>query len=289
MIVTVQNISFSVGQKQILHDLSFEILPGEVTVVLGANGAGKSTLLRILSGEQLPSSGMVLMNDTLLHVLSLQQMARSRAVLSQQYTLNLPFACEEIVMMGRYPHFNNHPAAVDRNIVQQCMKQMQVEQFTGRLYQTLSGGEQQRVQMARVLAQLYETAVNDASGKLLLLDEPTASLDVLHQQTTLSKARELAQQGCAVLIVLHDLNLAAQFADKIILLKSGRLVQQGLVKEVLQPACIAEAYNMEVDVWSHHAYDFPVLVPAGHKNKLVTTATNKNNKYEFDSKLYVER
>ncbi|THU37239.1 heme ABC transporter ATP-binding protein [Niastella caeni] len=288
MIITAQNISYSVGQKPILHNLSFAMHPGEVTVVLGPNGAGKSTLLRILSGEQAPSSGTILLNDKSIQTFSLTQLARCRAVLSQQYMLNLPFCCEEIVMMGRYPHFNNHPAAIDRDIVQQCMQEMQVAQFTGRLYQTLSGGEQQRVQMARVLAQLREANAGDVTGKLLLLDEPTASLDCLHQQACLQKARDLAQHGYTVAVILHDLNLAAQFADKIILLKNGQLVKEGSMREVLQPDCIADAYEMEVEVWQHPDYNFPVLVPAEHKVRSILKTSNKNNIHEYNSRSFVK-
>jgi iron complex transport system ATP-binding protein len=288
MTITAQNISYSVGQKQILQDLSFTILPGEVTVILGANGAGKSTLLRIISGEQAPTEGEVWFGNKQLHTFSLPQLAKCRGVLSQHYNLNLPFSCEEIVMMGRYPHFNGHPAANDDLIVLQCMQEMQVDQFAGRLYQTLSGGEQQRVQMARVLAQLYETDAAPFTGKLLLLDEPTASLDCLHQQACLRKTRQLAQQGYTVVIILHDLNLAAQFAHKIILLKNGELVKQGAMREVLTPAFISIAYDMEVEAWHHAAYDFPVLVPTDHKNKRGIQSLLKNNQYEFNSKPFAE-
>lgn len=288
MIITAKNISYSIGDKPILHNLSFEMQPGEVTVVLGPNGAGKSTLLRILSGEQAPVAGSVLLNDKDITSLSLSQLARCRAVLSQQYMLNLPFSCEEIVMMGRYPHFNNRPTSVDHDIVQQCMQEMQVAQFTGRLYQTLSGGEQQRLQMARVLAQLREVNAAEENSKLLLLDEPTASLDCLHQQACLQKARELAKQGYTVVIILHDLNLAAQFADNIILLKNGRLVKQGAMQDVLQPDCIAYAYDMEVEAWHNENYRFPVLVPASHKRASVIKGSNKNNIHEHHNKSFVK-
>lgn len=288
MIITANNISYSIGNNPILHNLSFVLQPGEVTVVLGPNGAGKSTLLRILSGEQAATAGAVRLNDKDIAALSLSQLARCRAVLSQQYMLNLPFSCEEIVMMGRYPHFHNRPNAADHEIVQQCMQEMQVAQFTGRLYQTLSGGEQQRVQMARVLAQLRETGAADVTGKLLLLDEPTASLDCLHQQACLQKARELAGQGYTVAIILHDLNLAAQFADNIILLKNGRLVIQGAMQEVLQPGHIANAYEMEVETWHNDNYRFPVLVPASHKQGPVIKGSNKNNIHELNNRSFVK-
>lgn len=284
MTITAQNISYSAGQQIILHNLSFTIQSGEVTVVLGANGAGKSTLLRILSGEQKPVTGQVLIDKQPLHSIPVAQLARYRGVLSQHYQLNLPFSCEEIVMMGRYPHFNGHPALTDKTIVQHCMKEMQVELFASRLYQTLSGGEQQRVQMARVLAQLYETGTHPVTGKLLLLDEPTASLDCQHQQACLRKARQLAQQGYTVVVILHDLNLAAQFGDTIILLKNGQLVRQGRMRNVLTPEYIAAAYDMEVEAWHHAAYDFPVLVPAEHKNTTIVKPFPKKNIYEFNNK-----
>jgi iron complex transport system ATP-binding protein len=143
--------------------------------------------------------------------------------------------------------------------------------------------------MARVLAQLREGNNNDITGKLLLLDEPTASLDCLHQQAVLHKGRQLTQQGYTVVIILHDLNLAAQFADKIILLKNGRLVKQGSMQEVLQPGYIAEAYEMEVEAWHHEGYNFPVLVPASHKLPSVFKLSNKNNLHEYNSRSFVKR
>lgn len=266
--ITVQNISYKVAQKNILHKLSFVLKPGEVSVVLGQNGAGKSTLLKILSGEQKPTEGNVFLGQEELHRLSFQQLAHKRAVLSQQYATSLPFSCEEIVMMGRYPHFSNKPAATDKEIVHQCMEEMQVSGFAARSYQTLSGGEQQRVQMARVLAQLKEHDER-THQKVLLLDEPTASMDCLYQQLCLSKAKELAHKGYTVMVILHDLNLAAQFADTILLLKQGRLVTSGSIREVLKPSFIAEAYDMDVNVLEYDEYDFPILVPAAHKSKPV--------------------
>lgn len=270
--ISVQNISFKIGQKTILHRLSFRVNAGELTVVLGQNGAGKSTLLRLLSGEQKPSEGKIILGDDELHRIPTHRLAHRRAVLSQQYPAALPFNCEEIVMMGRYPHFSNRPAVVDKDIVQQCMEEMQVQGFAKRSYQTLSGGEQQRVQMARVLAQLQSFPMKvsqPGNGKLLLLDEPTASMDCLYQQLCLSKAKELAGRGYTVLVILHDLNLAAQFADTILLLKQGRLITTGTARAVLQPSFIAEAYDMEVDVLESGSHDFPILIPAAHKSKPV--------------------
>ncbi|MDF2187152.1 heme ABC transporter ATP-binding protein [Paraflavitalea sp. CAU 1676] len=272
--ITARNISFKLGQKTILNKLAFSLQPGELSIVLGQNGAGKSTLLKILSGEQKPTDGMVLLGQDDLHKLSPAQLAHQRAVLSQQYPAALPFTTEEIVMMGRYPHFGSKPAAFDKEVVHECMEEMQVLALSRRSYQTLSGGEQQRVQMARVLSQLKEKG-DTASRKLLLLDEPTASMDCLHQQLCLRKAKELAGRGYSVLVILHDLNLAAQFADTILLMKHGRLVAHGGVREVLQPVLIAEAYDMEVNVLEYDEYDFPILVPAAHKSKPVLIRAEK--------------
>ena len=130
--ISVQNISFKIGQKAILHKLTFTVNAGELTVVLGQNGAGKSTLLKLLSGEQKPSQGKIMLGDDKLHRIPTRQLAHRRAVLSQQYPAALPFSCEEIVMMGRYPHFSNQPGVVDKDMVQQCMEEMQVQAFAKR-------------------------------------------------------------------------------------------------------------------------------------------------------------
>ena len=269
MTITAQNISYWIGQQPILHRLSFTIHPGELTVVLGQNGAGKSTFLKVLSGEKQPTMGQVMMNNQNLHKLPVQKLALIRAVLSQQYSMSVPFTCGEIVLMGRYPHFSTKPTATDNRIVRESMEEMQIEHLSKRNYQQLSGGEQQRVQMARVLAQLRDTNArkSEANKKLLLLDEPTSSMDVLYQQLCLSKARALARQGLSVVVILHDLNLAAQFADTIFLLKQGQMVKSGNVREVLQPSFISDAYNMEVDLVETDEYDFPILVPAAHRNQ----------------------
>lgn len=275
MIISAHNISYWIGQQPILHKLSFNIQPGEVTVVLGQNGAGKSSFLKILSGELKPTMGQVQINNKDLHSLPVKQLATIRAVLSQHYSSGLQFNCEEIVMMGRYPYFGAKPGMEDQRIVKECMCEMQVQHLTGRNYQALSGGEQQRVQMARVLAQLRSAKNsgghwrNQKQTGLLLLDEPTSSMDVLHQQLALTKARELSGLGYTVVVILHDLNLAAQFADTILLLKQGCLVASGNVSTVLTAAHLKHAYDLELDILDSKEYDFPILVPAKHKNKQV--------------------
>jgi iron complex transport system ATP-binding protein len=181
-------------------------------------------------------------------------------VLTQQYAMSLPFTVAEVVQMGRYPHTSQKLSPVDRDIVAGCLRAMQAEKLSSRLFHTLSGGEQQRVQMARVLAQLEEPRTTSQT-KFLLLDEPTASMDWLHQQLTLGKAKEMASRGYMVIVVLHDLNLAAQYADRLILLQHGRLLSMGKPREIIEPALIEEAYGIQVSVLHPDSCDFPVIVP----------------------------
>lgn len=284
--IAAKNISYQVDGKEILHTMSFAALPGAVTVLLGANGAGKSTLLRLLAGENMPVTGEVLLEGQPLKHFSPQVLARKRAVLTQNYSVPLPFSCEEIVMMGRYPHEGISTGKENRAIVAQCMKEMEVQKFAPRMFNTLSGGEQQRVQMARILAQLQ--SAKSREGKILLLDEPTSSLDYLQQQLILSRVKSLASKGYTVIMVLHDLNLAAQYADKILLLKAGSLVADGHADRVLQPSLIKQAYGIDVDVVEHDDYPFPILVPALHNQNRFLQINKIYSNGSYSNKVIVE-
>lgn len=277
IMIEAKNIAYRIRHKTILHPMSFSAEAGRITVLLGPNGAGKSTLLNLLAGELSPDEGTVLLGDLSLQAYTPENLARKRAVLTQHYSVPLPFTCEEIVMMGRYPHARTSTAARNKEIVRQCMKEMEVQFFAARMFSTLSGGEQQRVQMARVLAQLD---AKGASNKVLLLDEPTSSMDYLQQQLCLFRMKELAAGGHTIVVVLHDLNLAAQYADKILLLKQGYLLAEGSRDEVLQPALISMAYELDIDIITHEDYPFPILVPAlQHRNHSIQT--NKNSHYAY--------
>ncbi|MBN9384745.1 MAG: heme ABC transporter ATP-binding protein [Chitinophagaceae bacterium] len=269
----IEDISYRAGRIKILDALSCDILPGELTVLLGANGAGKSTLLRLISGERSPHAGKIWWGDRQLHSFAPAELARWRAVLTQHTVVSLPFTVEEIVLMGRYPHYRNSSSEKDRAIVAFCLEEMKVRHLAARYFYTLSGGEQQRVHMARVLAQLRgremdEDRMPGNSPGLLLLDEPTSSLDWQHQQLCLQKARELAISGYTVVVVLHDLNLAAQFADRILLLKNGRLLTAGEPGSVLIPEFIQAAYGINVTVFYPEGSPFPVVIPTTIKNEI---------------------
>jgi iron complex transport system ATP-binding protein len=237
----VSKLTCKAGKKTLLNELSFEAKQGEILAIVGANGAGKSTLIKLLSREQKPVSGQILLNGIDLQTYKSDYLARIRAVLSQQYFISLPFKVHEIVMMGRYPFFEYNPHKKDSEITALALQKVKMSDFTDRQYHTLSGGEQQRVQLARVLAQIWET-----ENGLLLLDEPTTGLDILHQHQIIEIARDFARQGFCVIAVLHDLNLAMQYADKVLILKNGHLQAFGPTRQTLTPEHIHLAFGLPV-------------------------------------------
>lgn len=241
------DIWFKNSHRYLLQGISFELKAGEVLSVLGANGAGKSTLLKNISGELHPHKGSILFKEKLLASWRSQDIARQRAVLSQHYQVSLPFTAMQIVMMGRYPHFKNHPLPKDHDVVQQCFHFAGIEHLASRNYLTLSGGEQQRVQIARVLAQLWDDAATD---KLLLLDEPVSALDIQYQHHIMQLIQKLATRGFGIISVVHDLNLALQYSSRILLLKDGKQVAFGDTS-LLNSSHIKEVYGVRSTVVEH--------------------------------------
>lgn len=252
----VQNLSYHAGRRPLLRDVSVQARPGELLAVVGANGAGKSTLLRLLSGDLAPSAGVVRFGGRALGDIPAAELARRRAVLTQQHTLSLAFRVRELVLMGRYPYFRGQPTAHDQSVVEQALQLVGLTRLAERSYPTLSGGEQQRAQLARVLAQVWE-----AEKGFLLLDEPLTGLDLNHQHHTLEVARALVQRGFGVVAVLHDLNLAAQYADQLLLLRQGQVVAAGRPAEVLTPAHIRHAFDVDVALLPHPTLGTPLIVP----------------------------
>lgn len=241
------------GGCRILQGIDFTLAAGEVLAVLGTNGAGKSTLMSTLTGELPADAGKVELDGRALGDWSPNERARRLAVLPQSSTLAFPFACEEVVAMGRLPHKSGHER--DQQIIEQAMRATDVMHLRERDYLTLSGGERQRVHLARVLSQIWE-----AEGACLLLDEPTASLDLAHQQLTLKQARAVARRGGAVLVILHDLNLAARYADRILLLDRGRMAALGNPWQVLEAERIQAVFDVRVRVERHPQQDCPLVI-----------------------------
>ncbi len=188
---------------------------------MGPNGAGKTTLLKLLAGSEKPTAGQILLHGKNMHDYHAMQLAKLRAVLSQQYALQFPVAVAEVVMMGRYPHFQGAPSAHDAQVCRTALADMQMEAFAQRDYLTPSGGEQQKVQMSRVMAQLE--GADNKQPRILFLDEPVSHLDVKYQHLLMQKAKQWCIGVNGVLAVLHDINLALQFADTIYFMKNGRL------------------------------------------------------------------
>lgn len=246
--LSAENIQYEIKKKPILQGVSFDVKPGEFIAIIGPNGAGKSTLLKILCGELHRYTGKVLLNGQELASIKPKQLALHRAVLSQEIALTLPFKVSEVVMMGRYPHFDTNPVAEDHTIVDECLELTGMKAFKDRNYLTLSGGEKQRVHLSRVLAQLGGTQSSEDSSKLLFLDEPVNGLDLKYQQLGMKIAREWKGANNAVVAVLHDLNLAAHFADRILLLNRGNQVILDTPEKVLTKENIKNVYDVEVSV-----------------------------------------
>ena len=258
--IEARHLRVNVGRsKALLDDVSLNVCAGEVLAVVGPNGAGKSTLRKALCGDLRPSRGEVLMNGRPLADWSLMERARTRAVLPQDSTLNFPFTVFEVVLMGRTPHVRGAEGARDYEIAREALEAVEAGHLKERLYPTLSGGERQRAQLARVLAQIWEPHPDHA--RYLLLDEPTSNLDLSHQHSTLEIARRFAREGVGVLVVLHDLNLAALYADRIVMLKDGRAIASGTPAEVLTRETIKDTFAMPVLVIKHPGSDHPLVIP----------------------------
>ncbi|QNK61248.1 heme ABC transporter ATP-binding protein [Pedobacter sp. PAMC26386] len=255
--IQVKNITYQIGKKELVKDLSFEVKPGELLAVLGANGAGKSTLMKLLCREITPVYGDIMLRGQNLKQYKLPELAKIRAVLAQQNTISISFVVNELVMMGRYPHFEHQPGPHDAEIVKKVMEETGITHLSGRDYNTLSGGEQQRVQLSRVLAQIY-----DCPDACLFLDEPTNGLDLLYQQQVMELARRLADRGYCVICILHDINFASRFADKILMLKDGQKVAMGAPLEVINCENIHETFSINVKLMACEGYSCPLVIPA---------------------------
>jgi iron complex transport system ATP-binding protein len=250
----LQNLSVSYGSRKILHDISLNVQSSEVLALIGPNGAGKSTLIRAASGV-IPYTGHVRTNGDDFASLSPLQRARYIATVPQAVALPPAYTVWETVLFGRTPHlgFLGQPSKKDEEIAHQALERVSALPLAERRVGELSGGEQQRILLARALCQ---------STPILLLDEPTAHLDLQYQVSLLELVNELAHQdNLAVLVALHDLNLAAHYADRIALMVAGSIKAIGGAKDVLKPELIQEAYCLPVQVVKHPFLDVPLVLP----------------------------
>ena len=255
--IEAKGVSYSVRGRNLLEEVSVTLKHGRLVAIVGPNGAGKSTLLRILTRELAPGKGEVTLDGKAMTGYTYLELARRRAVLTQQNKLSLPFEVQDVVMMGRYPFHKNAPEERDYEIVEECLRNVGLLSFARRIFTTLSGGEQQRVQLAKSLAQIWGT-----EKAFLFLDEPTNGLDLLHQYHALNIARQLADNGAGVVAVLHDLNMTLQYADEVLLMQKGRVKMSGTPAEVLTAGNIEEVFSVPVKLMKLPDSEENIIVPA---------------------------
>lgn len=254
--IRIDEASVHYRGRAALHPSSLDVEPGAFTIVVGPNGAGKSTLLKLMAGEIAPDEGSVLLDDRLLSSVPARELARRRAVLPQSSALAFPFTVAEVVRLGldaggRTSRVEDIVDALDR---------VDLTGFSGRYYQELSGGEQQRVHLARVLCQIGPPVVH-GTPRYLFLDEPISSLDIRHQLAVLSIGRDFARTGGGVVAVLHDLNLAAGFADRLVVLAHGAIVADGAPADILTDALIERVFRLKLRVGALPPPGIPFVLP----------------------------
>ncbi len=247
--LTAKNITYKIGSKILLDDVSVQFEAGKLNLIIGPNGAGKSTLIKIISNQIQSQTGSVYYGNKNINTTPISEIACIRAVLSQNIELAFPLTVSEIVMMGRYPHFTGNPGQKDKTACEEAMRYFDVYEMADRNYMTLSGGEKQRVHFARVISQIWYPIENNY--RYLILDEPLTFLDVHYQFNFMHKVVELLKNDDMIIIgVVHDLNLAAKFADKIVLLNQGKVLAEGDKTTVLSKENIKTVYQLEPII--HH-------------------------------------
>ncbi len=260
--LSARNVTLRVGAKALLNEANFALEPGQLCGVVGLNGAGKSTLLRCLAGDLAATEGSVELDGRALQTWGRRERAQRVAVLSQELQVDFPLSVYEVVLLGRAPHVRFRESKRDYEIAMETLTSLGMEDLAEREYPSLSGGEKQRVQLARVLAQLWRDEHETvAQSRYLLLDEPTSSLDLIHQHRVMQIVLGIAAHGVGVLIILHDLNLASRYTRQLVVLKAGRIIANGATREVLQPELVREAFGVRAHLIPHPAADHFLVVP----------------------------
>lgn len=258
--LNTENITLSIGKKQILHGVNLKATPGQFTAIIGPNGCGKTTLLRALTGD-LPYQGSVMLNERDLQQIPVSEQAALRGVLAQSTPLAFPFTVIEVVRMGLMAGTAAASPSLRKTLPFDALHRVDLTGYENRFYQELSGGEQQRVQLARVLCQMWQ-GMDNGAPRWLFLDEPVSSLDIAHQRDVMKIARDFADQGGGVIAVMHDLNLTAAWADHIVLMRAGEVVASGTVQDVYTSENLSRAYGCHIDMSRRPQQDLPFLHPA---------------------------
>ncbi len=265
-VIKGDKINFSKRNHHILKALQFQMDAGELWAIIGPNGAGKSTLLKILAREEELDQGSLDFKGKPLNQWKRKPLAFHKAKFSQEFNPDISLSVEEIVLMGRYPYFHSTPRQRDYEIVEKALQKVELEKYKNRPYNSLSGGEKQRVHLARILAQLE----NDIHPKTAFFDEPLNNLDVRHQHRILEEIKAFVKKGNTAVVVLHDLNLAAEFADQILLMKKGEIMARGDAKQIFQTNLMKKAYDFPCTVCTNPITQCPMIV--FRKNRLQKTA-----------------
>lgn len=268
--IETENLHVTLGGRPILHDIALRAHAGEVTVIVGPNGSGKSTLIKAICGD-LPSRGAIRINGHDLRALAPWQAAALRAVLPQSGTLAFPYTVREVVALGLTAGRAGTGRRAARDLPERALMHVDLAGFGGRYYQELSGGEQQRVQLARVLCQIWQP-VMDGVPRWLLLDEPVSSLDIRHQLAIMNLARDYARAGGGVIAVLHDLNLTAMYADRIAIMQKGRIAAAGHPAEVMTDPILSNAYDCGLRVSTTPQPPVPFVLPQAAEMPLHTAS-----------------
>ncbi|MFZ2578283.1 MAG: heme ABC transporter ATP-binding protein [Citrobacter portucalensis] len=252
--IVAENLVYHIQGRRLTDDVSLTLPDGEIIAILGPNGAGKSTLLRQLTGYLQPHSGRCSLFGKPLNEWSITELAKTRAVMRQNSHMAFPFSVQEVIRMGRHPYRTRNTGDETEHIMTLC----DCQALTARDYRHLSGGEQQRVQLARLLVQLWEP---EPRPKWLFLDEPTSALDIHHQQHLFRLLRRLVRERqFSVCCVLHDLNLAARYADRVVLMERGRIVDNGRPQDVLQQSSLNALYGADLTVMNEPEHRTPFIV-----------------------------
>ncbi|ESX29787.1 heme ABC transporter ATP-binding protein [Mesorhizobium sp. M1148] len=257
--IEARDVSVAIGGKRIVANVDFVARPGEIAAVVGPNGSGKTTFLKALSGD-LAFVGTVAVNGRDLTAMRPVEAATVRAVLPQAATLSFPFTVHEVVRLGLIGGRSGVLPGEDDRLPERALARVDLDGFAGRFYQELSGGEQQRVQLARVLCQVW-APVLDGKPRYLYLDEPVSSLDIKHQLIIMNIARDFARRGGGVIAILHDLNLTAMYADRIFVMHRGRLAADGSPQEVLSDDLIEKVFDCRLRVGVLPAANMPFVLP----------------------------
>ena len=256
-------VGYRTNNTDLVSDIDLGVEKGQLVAILGPNGAGKSTLLKLLAGDLVPTAGSVKLDDVDIAQISTQDLALGRAFLSQNPLLDLEFSVRAIVEMGRYPHRAQHDNSpdLDREAVTDALARVEISHLAERVVRSLSGGERQRVSLARIIAQ---------HTPLLLMDEPTTFTDVAHQELIMTEARRIAAERGSVVAIIHDLNLAAAHADRILLLANGETVVYGHPTEVLTSETLSETYQLQMQVIEHPFRDGPLVLTVPKESRTET-------------------